>query len=496
MAYPPSQSITIQSAGVQLATLGQLFPVVFGQASGLSNDAVAFYTNPNTLKSEAGHGGGVEVGLHCIARAGGVILVKPTHTTAGSNTSVTPVRVGTSVGTISVSGAAYYPHRVKIRIRETTSALGSGTFDYCLDADSGDTFGAIRTIPTGGTFAIPGTGLTLTFALQTGTPDFEEGDVFTFQCTPAAVTTTDVGTAVTALLDEIGNRIFSRVFWTGRPASASAAATMFAALETHMATFDEATYFARGLMDCGNDTTSNTKTSFSEVVDDDRLGACYNDVEVAVRDSFEGWGTGRLPFAWSVMERAAGTKLDENLGRKASGSLRGVLRCTDEEGTWGHDEILDTAFVESDRLICAGTRRGETGVWVVNGFLKSAPSSSFKYFDWGTVIDVMSYVTQREQDKELLKNAKVIPDGSGRIDPLYAEGVEKKVRAALHNAIMEPASVEPSQKGFASAIEYNVDRTADFLSTETLVSSFGAVPKVPITGIETTGGLVRSVEGE
>jgi hypothetical protein len=494
MAYPPSQSITIQSAGVQLATLGQLFPVVFGTSSLGSNESVKFYSNPNTLKSERGHGGLVEVGLSCIARAGGCIAVKTSGSTAAANSAVTPTRVGTSVGTITVAGSSYYPHRVVVRIRETTSALGDGQFDYSLDG--GNQFGAIRTIPAGGTFTIPGTNLTITFILGVGTPDFEEGDEHAFTATPAEYSTTNIGDAVDALLDSIGTRTFMRVMWTGRSASAAGAATMFAALETHMATFDENTYFARSLMDVGADTTANAISAFAEVVDDDRIGAVYGEAECAVRDSFEGWGTGRIPASWVVMERAAGTRLDENLGRKASGSLRGVTAITDEEGTWGHDEGLNTAFTEDHRIITLRSYRGETGFYVTNGFLKSAASSSFKYFDWGLVIDAMSHVVQREQDKELLKNAKVLQDGTGRLSPDYADPVEKKIRAALDNVIMKTPSVEPGQTGVASAIMYNIDRSADFLSSETLVSTFGAVPKTPITGIETTGGLVRTVEGE
>lgn len=490
MAYPPSQSLSVRNNGISRTTLGAVYPLVIGYTSGGSDGTFGVYTDPQELKDDHGHGVGVELGLSAIAVAGGVCLLRPTHTTAGAASAVTATRIDSSVGTVTVAGTPYLPFDVIVEITETTSALGSGRFKVSLD--SGKTYTGEKTIPAGGTYAIPGTGLTLTFTLNTGEPDFEEGDLFTFTCTAPQYTTSDLSSAVTVLWDELGTRRFRRAFFGGQSASASAAATMAAAIATHMATADSLTYFARALMSAGTDTAANVQASLVAAFEDDRVGVCHSICEYLVRDSFEGWSNPRVPTLWPVAERAMGTALSENLGRKASGSLRGVTKIRADDGSWGHDEDVSTAFTEDDRIITLRSYRGESGYYVTNGFLRSASSSDFKYFDWGTVIDAACEIVQREQDKLILSKARTLRDGTGRIDPRDAKRIENNVRGALNEALKKGQNPEPGIEGHVSDITYNVDLTNDFLTTRQLVSSFGAIPLVPIEGIATEGGFVRS----
>lgn len=490
MTYPPQQSLSVRSSGIALTALGAVYPLVIGYTSGGSNASVGVYTDPQELKDDHLHGVGVELGLSAIAVAGGVILLRPTHTTAGAAGTVTTTRIGTSVGTMTVAGAATLPFSVVVRIKETTSALGAGKFDFSLD--DGKTFSAERTIPAGGTYLMPGTGLTLTFALGVGTPDFELGDQFTFACTAPQYTTDDLSAAWTVLMNSMGTRRFRRAFFGGQSASAATAATMCAAIATHMATADANTYFARALASAGTDTAANVQTALVAAFANDRVGVCHSVCEYLVRDSFEGWGNPRVPILWPVSERAMGTALSENLGRKASGPLRGVTAIRNEGNTWGHDEGLDTDFTADDRIITLTSFRGESGFYVTNGFLRSAGSSDFVYYDWGTTIDAVCEIVQREQDKLILSKARVLNDDSGRLDPRDAARYEKPIRAALSAAIQKGPNPEPGIEGHVSDLTYNVDLTNDFLTTRELVSSFGAVPLVPIEGITTTGGFVRS----
>ncbi len=491
MAYPPSQSINVRSSGVNLSTLGTVYPLVVGYTSGGTPDSLSLYTNSNDLKDEQGHGAAVELSLSSINRAGGVLLLNTTATTAGTVSSVTPTRVGTSVGTVAVAGTAYYPHIAIIEITETTVALGSGKFRYTLD--NGYTYSGDITIPSGGTYLIPGTNVTLTFALQSGTPDFEDGDIFSFTCVPAEYTTTNIGDAWEALMEQIGNNRFRRAFFAGESASASAGASMAAAVATAMATADSNAYFARAMKSVGTDTAANARSAYVAAFADDRVASTFGVCEYSVRDSFVGWGRGRVPILWPVAERAMANSLSENLGRKASGPLRGVLKIRAEDGTWGHDELTNQAFVEADRLITLRSFRGEAGYYVTNGYLRSADASDFKYWDWGTTIDAICEIVQREQDKKLLSSVRVLQDGSGRIDPRDAKAIEDTVRQALYSAIQSAANIEPGIRGHVSALQYQVDLTVDMLTTKELVSSFGAVPLVPIEGIATEGGFVRSV---
>jgi hypothetical protein len=482
--------MTIRSSGVALTRLGAVFPLVFGYTSGGSTNDVDVYADPNELKDDHGHGVGVELGLSAIETAGGVILCRPAHSSAGTAGSVTPTRIGSSVGTVTVSGAPYLAYKVKIEITETTSALGSGKFRYSLDA--GNSWSGEKTIPSGGTYAITGTGLTITFVLQTGTPDFEDGDIHAFDCTAPLYSTNDLSSAVTALLDRLGTRRFRRAFFGGRSASASAAATMAAAISTHMSTFASYGYFARAVMDCGGDTVSNTQANFIASFSSDRVAACYGECDLAMRDTVEGWGTGRVPFMYPAAERLMATQLSENGGRKASGALRGVSAIRASDGSWGYDQEIDGDFTEFDRLIVGTHYRGEAGFYMANSFLKSSSASDFVYVDWGNTIDAIAEIVQGEQGKWLLQKRRVVPDGSGRLNPADASSLETQVRRALTQALLEPQNVD-GFKGHVSALEYNIDRTNDFLTEREINSTFGAVPLPPIEGINTTGGFVRSV---
>jgi hypothetical protein len=294
-------------------------------------------------------------------------------------------------------------------------------------------------------------------------------------------------------MNSLGTRRFRRAFFGGQSASASAAATMAAAIATHMATADANTYFARALMSTGTDTAANVQSALVAAFADDRVGCVFSVCKYQVRDSFTGWSAPWVPFLWPVCERAMGSNLSENLGRKASGPLRGVLAIRLADGSKGADENISQQFTEDDRIIAARSYRGESGFYVNNGYLRCSGTSDFTYYDWGTTMDAACEIVQREQDKWLLSNRRVLADGSGRIDPRDADKMEKAVRQALHSALQKGASAEPGIEGHVSALNYDIDRTNDFLSTREIISTFGAVPRVPIESVATEAGFVREI---
>jgi hypothetical protein len=275
-----------------------------------------------------------------------------------------------------------------------------------------------------------------------------------------------------------------RVFLAGKNATASAAATMAGAVDTELTSLESNFYYARAVMDAGEDTTANVLTSWGSF-SDSRVAAAYGNADVIALDSFEGFGVGRFPVTLPVAERAAGTDLSENIGRYLSGSLRGVRAVT-------HDERTATAFSADDKLITLRSEAGGGGFYVTNGYLKSAIGSDFLYLDWGYTLDEVCTVIQRVQNTWKLRKVRVLTDGTGKIDPRDAKILEQEVQVALNAALKRPMTIE-GFNGHVSDLSYTIDRDNDVLTSKTIRSSCNVVPLPPIEGVETTVGFSRAV---
>jgi hypothetical protein len=480
--YPPGQQLTVRDGGIGLSSTAAALPLVVGVTAGGSVDTLYQYTDPNQLRDLHLGGPAVEMAVPVINAAGGCYLLKTSSSTAASNGTVTKTTVSTSTGTITVAGSARLPFEVIIRIK-ATGALGVGKFDYSLD--DGYTFSEELTIPSGGTYAIPNSGpLTLTFVPGGGPIIFEVGDKHEFDCVAAHYTTTNIASAITAFLSQIGAGYVHRVFFAGKNSSAANGATMAAAIATHMSTLQTNGYYARALMDGGNDTAANIKTSFASFADS-RVGICFGDADVVSMASFAGWGVPKQPSVTVLAERAAGADLSENLGRKESGTLRGVRAIS-------HDESVTTLFSEADKINTLRSFRGESGFFSTNGYLKSPAGSDFLYWDWGCTIDVMCRTVFSAQRTWLLKKLRSLTDGTGKIDPRDGSRINAFVRRQLKTALLDPTNIE-GYRGHVSGLSYKVDETTNFLSSREVYSNGFAVPLVPIEGFRTQVGFARSV---
>lgn len=481
MAYPPGQVLTVRDGGIGLSSSATALPLVVGVTAGGVADTLYRYSDPNKLRDEQLAGPAVEMAAPVINAAGACYLLKTTASTAASNGAVTPTRVSTSTGTITVAGSARVPVEFIGRIKKT-GALGVAKFDYSLD--DGYTFSEELTIPAGGTYALPGTALTLTFVPGGGPILFELGDKHEFDSVAAHYTTTNIANAFTAFLAQIGQGYVHKIFFAGKNSSAANGATMAAAIASQLDILEANGYFARALMDVGLDTHANIRTSQAAFADA-RVGVCEGDADVVSLASFVGWGVPKVPSVNVFAERAAGADLSENLGRVESGALRGVRAIS-------HDERTDTQYSEAEKINTLRTHLGETGFFATNGYLKSPSGSDFLYWDWGCTIDVICRTVERAQAKWILKKLRSLTDGSGNIDPRDGSRLNAFVRLALKRELLDPTNVE-GYKGHVSNVAYAVDETTDFLTSREVFSAASAVPLSPIETFRTSVGFARSI---
>lgn len=483
MVYPAQQTIVVRDGGIGLSDSGTVYPLVIGHCSAGTVNTLYFSTNQNSLRDTLGQGKAVEQALPLITAKGGVLVLKTATSTAGAPGAVVKTGLSTSTGTITVGGACYDDYQVRVRIK-LTGALGVARFDYSLDQlGASPTYSEELTVPSGGTYAIPGTNLTLTFVPGGGPLIYEAGDYHTFACTAPQYTTADLATAMAALLTSLGKYLVEQVVFTGRSASASAGATMAAAISGHMTALEARKRWARGIMDAGADTAANVISSFA-AFSSNRVAVAWGQADVPTLNPRAGYGVPRQSVAFALMERWVNSDLSENLGRVASGSLR-VSAITNDEG------VLQS-FIESHRINTLRTYDGQSGYFATNGYLKSAAGSDFLFIDWGSVIDRACRIVYDGQQPWMLRKVRCLTDGTGRIDPRDAVRIEAMVRAALKSGLLDPITAE-GFPGHVSGLEYFVDLNNDVLRTRQLKSVCRLVPLPPIEGFATEIGFTGSI---
>jgi hypothetical protein len=494
MAYPGTVSITVQDGGLQLVAGGQNFPLVAGVSSAGSNATLYMGTDPQTFKTTVGRGPGVDIALDCIQAVGGCFFLKLEGGVAAANSAVTAAPIGTGTGTITVAGAATHDFQVKVRIKKT-GTVAVGKFDYSLDrlnttADSDRTFSEEITIPSGGTFVVPGTGLTLTFVPGAGAVFFEVGDTHTFTSTCAHYNTTNLGAGITALLASplLTNRKIRKVCFSGIPATASAAATLAAAIATHMSTLATGKHFARAMMDGGSiDTSANYLANYVAAFANSRVAATYALEHRISPQPFAGFGVPRVSGVHSMFVRAVRAQISENLGRVASGPLDGVVAIA-------NDEFKSTLFTEADKTNTFRTDQSGPGFFSTNGYLKSPAGSDFLYWDYGILLD--EGTTVADQRLAQYRNSKVrtlkVPNQTARpIHPVSAAQIEMNINGALAEVMRGPTV--DNHPSHVEEQAFTVDQTNDVFGTRIVRSTYRVVPLPPAENLELTVGLARSV---
>jgi hypothetical protein len=275
------------------------------------------------------------------------------------------------------------------------------------------------------------------------------------------------------------------VLMAGISQTAAAAVTLIAAVAGHLDTLALHWHFARAVMDGGSvDSLAAFKTAIAAYTGD-RVTVCFGRASVVSESAVPGADVLEVPIAHAVAERAAGTDLSENLGRSLSGTLRGVVRVS-------HDERFELGFTEADRIVTLTSIENEGGFFVTNGYIRSAQSSDFKYFDWGCLTDEACEVLHDALLMWRLENLDAKTDGSGNLADVDAGLVEKSAQLALNARIMQPMS-KSGRRGYATAAQFRIDRTNDFFGTGRVQGTCALMARRPAETFSIQIGLVRQI---
>lgn len=428
-----------------------------GLCSGGATGQVYSFGDKQLVKSTLGQGPLVEYACHLLDVAGGPVLcVKQGQATAGAAGAVTKNGTGPEV---TVAGAAYDAYSAVVKITGG-GVRGTATFRYSLDG--GTTFSPDIVVPSGGSYPVPDSGLTLSFAAGTYVLD----DTYTFACTAPAGDATTLAAALDTLLADPREWRFVKV--VGQAADASGSATLAATLKTKMDAAATAYRYARAFMDAADATDANLITGFA-AFESGRVvvGAGMEELLSSVSGRYHS-----RPIGWSGAARAAKVPVHEDLGQVSSGSLQGVRSLARDE--------RNTPGLDAQRFMTARSFLGLPGFYITAGRTMAAQTSDYQRIQNGFVMDKACRAARSALLRYLNSSVRVDRE-TGYILEADAQAIEAEVQAMIEASVIA--------SGNASAVEVKVSRTENILSTGTLRVAISVTPLGYMHSIATEIGL-------
>lgn len=376
--------------------------------------------------------------------------------------SNTLTKAGTGSGMLVIASSPVDAYDVQVVITSDGENLAAATGAFKYSLDGGKTFSGEFAIPVSGKFAVPNAGVAISFANGGAGTSFVTGDVHSFSTSAATYSLAELGAAIDACLASTDEFAFIHV--VGASDTVANAASMFATLATKMAAAEAAYRYIFAVMEVPQDTDTNTKAAFAALADT-RVMVCagYEDL-TSLLDGRQA----KRSSAWVAVARASKVEASEDLGRVASGPIRGVTRLhRNEEKTPG----LDAA-----RFTTLRTFTGLSGFFLTNGRMFSPQGSDFEFVQHRRVMDIGSK-TVRAAMLRYVNDSVRVDSVTGRILEADAQTIEKAIEQQLRAALTQPQ--------LASDVSAVIDRTGNILATKTLRATFRIIPF----------GYVKQLEG-
>lgn len=454
--------------------------LVIGPAASGTDNVILPYAQPSDMISTHGRGQGVTCGAHILDFAGGEIdFAKCATSVAAATSSISQTGGGPTISIGAGTPNDFYDVQLTI---VTGGALGAATFKYSLDG--GQTVGLTRTVPAGGSYVIPNTGWTITFAAGAYVAD----EVYSWTGTPATFDAADIDAVKTALLGV--NTRWKAVVYAGSSATASAAATIATAVGADLDALEADFRMLRGLVHAGEEAEAAVRTAF-EAIEHLKLAVFSGKDRIAVANPIEGWQKPQLPSVYNAAAMVAAFTRGTNIGWVGNGfPPRGGRKPL--VSAISFDEYKSGETLHDINVNASRTHIGKNGYYFVNGLLKTPAGSDFRYLHWGLAFDRAVEVTLDALTPYINASLKVRADGTGRILPREALRIDKQANKQLREAVLKPLN-EQGQEGYVSAAKSAVDQTYDILTNKKFRADLRVVPDANTEGIELTAGLFAAL---
>jgi len=485
----PGIEVVVRDPGLPISPPSINSPLMVGTSEKGTVNLLYSFSSPADVVDTLGQGPLPEALCTYLSHPGAGAPVYAVKLAAGSGSTFpgvagTVTKVGgEDSGTITVAGIPYDAYEVQVEITKTGDGA-AGEFAYTLDG--GYTWSAAIQIPTGLTYSIPSTNLTLTFVV--GDDAFTDGDTHTFLCRAPYWSSSTLTPGIAAAL--AGGVKFAFIVGVGEASSAAIGVTQNAALAGHAETMFDSFRYVRSLANAGDPTEDKAlaTTSYSPPAGgglaSKRIGVAFGHYWAKTAKPIIGWGYPKRPNADIVAARAGSVLISTNLARVAEGALPGVLKITHDEGV--------TIQMDALRFITLRTHLGEPGFYITRGRLMAPAGSDYQYWHIGRVMDVACATAAKAELPNVGASVRLRTDGTGRIDPRDAARRERPVNASLASALTEPDNAEGT-KGHVTSVAYLVDQTNNVATSDQTLGSVQMVPlgyseKIKVTLGFTLGG--------
>ncbi|MBA2724285.1 MAG: hypothetical protein H0U56_15635 [Methylibium sp.] len=397
------------------------------------------YNSLNALIAGEGQGPAVEAAAYTLQNSGGPIrFMKLATSVAGAVSALAKSGAGPA---ITIAGTPNDDYQVYLVIPSGGGGiLGTGKFQYSLDG--GLTLSEVQVIPAGGTYAIPNSGMTLTFPAGT----YVALETYTGTGTAPMWNASDLGTGITALLADV-TTTWRFLVCCGRIATGAAAATIAAALQSHMNSFAAQFRYRRAIVDSGDEAAAAAVITAWTSTAADRVAPAFRGFTRASGKPFPGFAYVKSRVVDALAFQASRVLPSTDLGRVASGALPGVLSIE-------HDEFLLGPTLDDAKISTLRTIPGNTGYFITNGRLKAGVGSDFQYWQYGILMDIACETVYARQAQFL--NAGYRRNPNGTILEADASRLEGLVLADLGAALLQPRNEEGTQ-GHVSGLRYAID---------------------------------------
>lgn len=484
MAAIPSSTETIKDPGLELAGVVSNIPVVIGHSSSGTANTIKFYKSINKLVEECGQGPGVEAVAYMLASSGGPVgFVTPSTSVAASIGTVTQTGADTL---LVVGGTPNDDYDAKVEI-VTGGALGTATFKYTLDNFTGAeaaerTYSGVITVPSGGVYTAPDTGLTFTFA---GTQTAGNVHSFTTEC--ASMNATDLNAAVDAVDATPLDWNFIVAVITNGNGTPAEAQPLAAALQAKLNTMATNSKYRSGMIAACRDDADPTSDFASEIAD--RLLIDYGSVRYISAKGIVGRAFAHMVGTMTYATRAAGSEISTDLkrvpgnGRQNGGPIQNIDRIF-------KDERVEATGLDDIKISTLRTYEGRPGRFITQGRIKSAEGSDFAGWQYRRVMDEACTIAHKRQVSFIGRSVRTNEDGT--IDELDALPLEAAVQSQLESRLLNPRNAEGT-KGHVSAVRYTIDRTNNINTTSTIISEVAIRPLGYADYVKATLGFAVNV---
>ena len=440
-----------------------------GLSSGGTANTVYSYGDIASAKAQLLAGPLLEDVAFHLATAGGPVLAVP----------VTPSNAGT-VGTVTRTGTGPTPGLATTGApRDRYDVIGKiivggavATASFQISFDGGVTFSPTYATAATVTTFVASTGLTLTFAAGT----YVAGDTYTFTTVAPTYSSSDLNTAIDALLADARDVAFIHVVGTVGGADDATKISNFVALATAVATkmntAEAAKRWQFAVLEApevaeGAWAASSVWAAFASTRISPALG------RITIQSQVSGRQTTRSVAA-SYLSRLAKTPVQEHPGRTARGPLSGIVSISRDERSTPNG---DTA-----RFTTIRTFPGQAGYYITSGKMAAGAGSDFADVANRRVVDKACRLANQALFQFLNADLRVNAIG-GTLFEADARTIEDYVDGIVRTNLVN--------RNEASDVRIVVDRVSNVLSTKTIPVTVRVIPKGYANFISADVGLLN-----